>query len=89
MRSQFAAPRQSSALKNAFHPQRDADLEIWDCSDASITWAITHGLAETIIDIVRRPDSQRWREAHTVMDASDLLRLIERPDTPSLLRTGS
>ncbi|ACR18487.1 hypothetical protein I6J22_08210 [Corynebacterium kroppenstedtii] len=84
-----AAPRQSSALKNAFHPQRDADLEIWDCSDASITWAITHGLAETIIDIVRRPDSQRWREAHTVMDASDLLRLIERPDTPSLLRTGS
>lgn len=84
-----AAQRQSSARTSSLHPQCGADLEIWDCSDASITWAITHGSAETIIDIVRRPDSQRWREAHTVMDASDLLRLIERPDTPSLLRTGS
>ncbi|MCF6818120.1 hypothetical protein [Corynebacterium parakroppenstedtii] len=84
-----AAQRQSSTRTGFRHAQRDADLEIWDCSDASITWAITHGSAETIIDIVRRPDSQRWREAHTVMDASDLLRLIERSDTPSLLRTGS
>lgn len=84
-----AAQRQSSPRTSSLHPKSDADLEIWDCSDASITWAITHGSAETIIDIVRRPDSQRWREAHTVMDASDLLRLIERPDTPSLLRTGS
>ncbi|WP_406605080.1 hypothetical protein [Corynebacterium kroppenstedtii] len=83
-----ATQRQSSSRKSFLHPQGDADLEIWDCSDASITWAITHGSAETIIDIVRRPDSQRWREAHTVMDASDLLRLIERPDTPSLLRAG-
>lgn len=84
-----AAQRQSSPRKSSLHPQNDADLEIWDCSDASITWAITHGSAETIIDIVRRPDSQRWREAHTVMDASDLLRLIERSDTPSLLRASS
>ncbi|WP_337447546.1 hypothetical protein [Corynebacterium pseudokroppenstedtii] len=84
-----ATQRQSSARKSSLHPQCDADLEIWDCSDASITWAITHGSAETIIDIVRRPDSQRWREAHTVTDASDLLRLIERSDTPSLLRASS
>ena len=83
-----ATQRQSSAGMSVLKSPGDADLEIWDCSDASITWAITHGSAETIIDIVRRRDSRRWREAHTVMDASDLLRLIERSDTPSLLRTG-
>lgn len=84
-----ATQRQSSTRTSSLHPQGNADLEIWDCSDASITWAITHGSAETSIDIVRRSDSQRWREAHTVMDASDLLQLIERSDTPSLLRAGS
>lgn len=84
-----AAHRQSSAGMGSLKSQCDTDLEIWDCSDSSITWAITRGSVETIIDIVRRPDSQRWREAHTVMDASDVLRLIERSDTPSLLRAGS
>ena len=83
-----AAQRQSSARTSFLHSHTDTDLEIWDCSDASITWAITHGSAETIIDIVRQTDSQRWREAHTVMDASDLVRLIKRSDTPGLLRAG-
>ncbi|MEJ4111857.1 hypothetical protein ACGE24_08405 [Corynebacterium kroppenstedtii] len=83
-----AIPEQTST-PDTNHLRRTTDLEIWDCADTSITWATTQTTAGTILDVIRESTSQRWREARTVIDADDIMPLVEAPHSPGLLRTSS